>query len=321
MFRTFLVFCELAWVILVKNKRATKKLYAELNAYLAARQLQLTEQHKKRIWFYTAQSAITNYWFATLRGYKPTRTEAKNAIYLGAFTPIADDLMDVQNITFEELQSIEIKKDADALLFHYLNEKLKSVLHEKPLFAHYFKLAHAAQNVSLKQLSTTPLPTGTLKQITYNKGGYYTTLYRMVLQNPPQQNEEKAIYLLGSILQLLNDLFDIHKDFHNGVQTLVTANPDMRSIAKRLAGLSGQFKTVFYGLNYPLSRKKKAYRAIMAIVSRGDVALAHYQKLQGEAAALPIAQYGRKPLIVDMEKLGNIRKNLHACHAACRNTP
>jgi hypothetical protein len=56
----------------------------------------------------------------------------------------------------------------------------------------------------------------------------------------------------------------------------------------------------------------------MAIVTRGHVALAHYRKLQGEATTLDIAAYQRKPLIVDMEKLGNIWRNLKATKCALR---
>jgi hypothetical protein len=79
-----------------------------------------------------------------------------------------------------------------------------------------------------------------------------------------------------------------------------------------------QFRHQFFGLNYPQKNKKRAYRAIMAIVTRGHVALAHYKKLQGTAPQLNIGAYPRKALIVDMEKLGNIGRNLRETRLAER---
>jgi hypothetical protein len=318
MLRVFWVFCQLGWEILYKNRRSTRRLYRELDALLKPYGFALNAEHHKRIFFYTAQSAITNHWFSLLRGKPPTPQERSHAIYLGAFTPIADDLMDSTGQTFEQLVRAKKNDTADAILFAYLLEKLQPLIHESPLFATYFKKAHEAQNRSLKQLGKEKLGIEELKQISFDKGGYYTTLYRMVLQNPPKKGEEAAIYTLGAILQVLNDLFDIYKDLHNGVQTLATNTADINYIAEVLMNLENTFTTEFFALDYPAKNKHKAYTAIMAIVTRGHVALAHYRKLQGEATTLDIAAYQRKPLIVDMEKLGNIWRNLKATKCALR---
>lgn len=52
-------------------------------------------------------------------------------------------------------------------------------------------------------------------------------LYRSVLGTPLISGEEDAIYLLGSILQLANDMFDVYKDFKNGQQTVFTNTEDV----------------------------------------------------------------------------------------------
>ena len=310
MIRTFFVFCELAWVILHKNKQATNALFEELNSILRPHGLALTPEHKKRITFYTAQSAITNYWFSTLRGYKPNTAEVQHALYLGAFTPIADDLMDSTGQTFEALKQMQKTDTTDAILFDYLFSKLNPLLETNTLFAEYFKKAHEAQNRSLKQLQQEPLDLEELKTISFDKGGFYTTLYRMVLTNPPVPGEEKAIYLLGAILQILNDLFDIHKDYHNSVQTLATNTANIFYIKEILQELEADFKKVFFHLDYPTGQKQKSFIGIMAIVTRGHVALDYYGKLQGTIPQLNIGSYPRKTLIVDMEKLGNVWRNL-----------
>jgi hypothetical protein len=316
MLRVFWVFCQLGWEILYKNRRSTRRLYRELDALLKPYGFALNAEHHKRIFFYTAQSAITNHWFSLLRGKPPTPQERSHAIYLGAFTPIADDLMDSTGQTFEQLVRAKKNDTADAILFAYLLEKLQPLIHESPLFATYFKKAHEAQNRSLKQLGKEKLGIEELKQISFDKGGYYTTLYRMVLQNPPKKGEEAAIYTLGAILQVLNDLFDIYKDHHNGVQTLVTNTADIPFIAKELKALESTFMAQYQALDYPATAKRKSLTAIMAIVTRGHVAIEHYLKLQGKAKKLDAAKYDRKPLIVDMEKPGNIWRNLRMTKGA-----
>lgn len=312
MWATFFSFCQLGWAILVQNRKATNALYVELEAQLRTFGFSLTEQHRKRIFFYTAQSAITNFWFSRLRGEKPTSTEIKTALYLGAFTPIADDLMDEHGQTFESLEAQQSNATASHVLFNYLLTELAPHRSINADFERYFKLAHIAQNESLAQLNKVPIALEKLEKITYNKGGYYTTLYRFALNHPPVKGEEEAIYTLGAILQVLNDLFDMHKDYHNRVQTLVTRTADISFIAEKLKVLEIRFRQQFMALDYPERNKRQAYRAIMAIVTRGHVALKQYQRLQGNKRALDIGSYPRKPLIVDMERPGNIWKNLRA---------
>jgi hypothetical protein len=310
MLAVFWSFCQLGWAVFV-NRRRTSKLLASLNRVGAEFGFALDEVTKKRIHFYTAQSAITNHWFCMLRGKKPTPHEIENALLLGAFTPIADDLMDESGQTFEQLENQESKATTAHILFRYLLERLKPLRDTNPA-ARYFTKAHHAQNQSLLQLQKEPLDLDILERITFDKGGYYTTLYRFVLNHPAQPGEEAAIYNLGAMLQLLNDLFDVHKDYHNGVQTLVTRTANIHAVAEKLKALEAQFRHQFCALNYPQKNKKRAYRAIMAIVARGHVALAHYKKLQGTAQQLNIGAYPRKALIVDMEKLGNIGRNVRA---------
>ena len=319
MIRAFFSFVRLAKVILLTNKKKTNQLYIELNEVLKPYGYNLTDNQKKRIWFYTAQSAITNHWFSQLREFSPTAAEVKNALYLGAFNPIADDLMDENKITFEELKNIDIESSSNAILYQYLYNKLRPLQLNNKLFNAYFKKAHLAQNESLKQLDRKLLTNDELKEISCNKGGFYTMLYRTILENKPVAGEEEAIYTLGSILQLLNDLFDLHKDFHNSVQTLATNTADIHFMRSELENLEFTFKEQFLALEYPKSAIRKSYTSIMAIVTRGHVALDYYEKLQGDDSNLKIEEYERKPLIVDMEKPKNIWLNLKFAARATRS--
>lgn len=312
MTEVFFRFCRLGWDILGPNKRRTLQLYKELNTLLSPKGFALTEDHKKRIFFYTAQSAITNHWFGLLRGHSANQQEIQDAIYLGAFTPIADDLMDQNNLSFESLLEARLPESADTLLFDYLLKKLDSLRKANPHFESYFIKAHLAQNESLKQLGKEPLSEEELESISFNKGGLYTLLYRHVLKNQPVAGEDDSIFTLGSILQLLNDLFDLHKDYHNGVQTLINYNPNIHAIEKRLEALNEKFLNQYTNLDYPKTNIRKSILSIWAITTRGDVAIEQYGKIQGSANQINISEYERKPLIVDMEKIGNVLKNLKA---------
>ena len=310
MFQTLQQFFTIAWVILVQNKRNTHALFEELEAHLNPKGFTLSNEHRKRIAFYTAQSALTNYWFSTLRGEKPTASETKLGLYLGAYTPITDDLMDNTGSTYQQLRTIAPDSSAEACIFNYLWEKMQPSLNANSLFALYFEKAHEAQNESLVQMESTPLGLDELREITFNKGAYATLLYRFLLQNEAKSGEIDAIYTLGAILQVMNDLFDIYKDYHHGAQTLVTNTADIHFIKKSVDGLETKFRSQFFALDYPPRQKKKAWLAIMAIVTRGHIASKHYLDLQGNSAKIDIATYPRKPLIVDMEKLGNVWKNV-----------
>jgi hypothetical protein len=88
---------------------------------------------------------------------------------------------------------------------------------------------------------------------------------------------------------VLNDLFDIYKDHHNGVQTLVTNTADIPFIAKELKALESTFMAQYQALDYPATAKQKSLTAIMAIVTRGHVALVQYLKAARHNQKLDVA--------------------------------
>jgi hypothetical protein len=73
--------------------------------------------------------------------------------------------------------------------------------------------------------------------------------------HPRKVKKQPSIHL-GAILQVLNDLFDIYKDHHNGVQTLVTNTADIPFIAKELKALESTFMAQYQALDYPATAKQ-----------------------------------------------------------------
>ncbi len=295
------------------NGYRNRILINELNSFLKQSDLTLSSKHISRISFYTIQSCITNSWFSKLRGTTLSNEEIQRGLYLGAFTPIYDDLMDSSGLTHSELVSFiengKEKSSVSFLLLQYLFNKLNKNTKDFHLFEHYFKIAGEAQTESLKQINEEKLTNSELRKISYDKGGYFTLLYRSVLNNPLIVNEEKAIYSLGNILQLTNDIFDAHKDYHNKQQTLVNYSQSINDLNNEFLELTDSTIKQFCNLAYPSKNIKSALNEIIPIIARGIVCLDQFLKLQeNNNGIFEIEKFSRKELICDMEKIKNIKK-------------
>ena len=144
------------------NKFRNRILINELNSHLKQSGHRLRSKHISRISFYTIQSCITNSWFSKLRGIAASNEEIQRGLYLGAFTPIYDDLMDSSGLTHSELISFiengNTKSSVSFRLLQYLYNKLKKNRKDFNSFEHYFKIAGEAQTESLKQIKDNNLP-------------------------------------------------------------------------------------------------------------------------------------------------------------------
>lgn len=310
MIKSLRSFLSLGYQLFYVNKKRTENLYRELEEVLEDKGFELSKPLKKRIFLYTSQSAITNYWFSILRGYPPTEREVENGLYLGAFTPVTDDLMDTTHKTFEGLLSNQNIDSEEAVLFSYLWKKLKKHREASPRFMEYIRKTQIAQDHSLKQLKEAEISDDELKAICFNKGGYSTLLYRSILENEISEAEEAAIFSLGAGLQMLNDIFDLYKDVQNNTQTLITNHPDFRNIESEFTQLTERFTQQYFSTSFPAKSIKKSHRAIWVVFSRGIVALDQFKGLQGENKFLEVEKFSRSPLIVDMEKPRNLYKSL-----------
>lgn len=301
---------HLGWELVLNHRRATR-LLAELETVVAPYGFEITPRTRDRIRLYTALIAITSHWYGLLRGTPPNREEIDDALRLGAFTPLADDLMDEHGWSFEELIAQANNSSSEHVLLTYFMERITALRQSRPAFDRYFVAAHKAQNASLKQLQKEPLPLEYLQHITYEKGGQYALLYRSVLQHPFVEGEEEFVYHSVGGQQILNDLFDLHKDYHNGSQTLINRNPDVRAAERLLDALADTLRDQIRGLNYPARNKARAFRSIMSINVRGYVALDQFRDIQGDRPTIDIGAHTQAELLVDMEKPINVWKNVY----------
>jgi len=286
----------------------------ELNGVLKAKKASLTANQIKRIHFSTALSCITNSWFSTLRGTKLSSKEKSDALYIGAITPLIDDLTDSLKLTsgyfLQELNKNSNDVSIDMLLPNYIYKKLfadsNAELHQ------LFDAALTAHDVSVEQLNKQRLSDENLKEITYTKGGFTTFVYRMVLCHPLKTGEKDAVYTLGYLMQLINDAFDVYKDFKNRQQTLFTNTIDIQTMRSEFEAANNKMINQFIQLGYKESNTKRCLTQISTIIARGRVCLDVLLRCQETTNdVFKIESYAREQLICDMEKLANIRKALN----------
>ena len=302
------LYLKTAYHVFVVNAFKTLKLIKELNQVLYIYNRQLDDYTTGRIHFYTKQSALTNLWFSTLRGYKPTAEEAKMALYIGALTPLADDLTDELNLSSAEILSkvaeVNSASSDNIILLNYLYKKIKAFKNSDLEIA--LNEAMNAQNKSIVQRNKAVLDEKSLAKLTKEKGGSATYLYRNILCNNPLTGEKDVIYSLGYVLQLTNDLFDIHKDFTQKQQTLFTNTLQFQLLLNDFRLSIENCTKAFLNLDLPLRNKQRFLASLSLLFARGLVGAEMLENLNNIKPTWQLAEMQRSELICDMEKPANI---------------
>jgi len=117
----------------------------------------------------------------------------------------------------------EIKTDDEYLkIFKESIDFLRSSVDKKTfeIFTNYIQIEHICQLMSIYQSSDKSLTKDNLLKITLAKGGI-TIMAGIFLMVPKITKEKiKAIYEIGGVLQILEDVHDIKEDLKMGIQTL-----------------------------------------------------------------------------------------------------
>lgn len=303
-------FAGLGSELFFPTKRRVHELNAELQKIAFNNGVHFSDAQRRKIEVYASQSAIMNRHFCELRGVKPSEEEQWSALYFAAFTTVLDDLMDSRQTTFEQTLLWASKHKQEACVFLFLYGKLEELFQVKT-FKHFFDLTQQAQNESLKQTLQEPLNQNEILKISFDKGGYSTLASRAVLSHELTEAEAEAIYVLGGVYQLLNDTFDVYKDFAvEPLQTIIQVKPDFNFVRSLLKQQWDHFSKLYFKLPFGKLDLQKSYTSIAIIAARGWVACDQFSRLQGTHYTLDISAFSRKELIVDMEKPLNLWKSV-----------
>lgn len=264
-----------------------------------------------------AAPAILGESFALLRGKKMSESERKAITYAGAITGLFDDFFDKKKLAPDYIKQLVISPDSikgntsNERLFNAFYQKILSEIKNRNVFVNYFLNVHDAQVLSKKQ--TEPdISKSDITYITYAKGGYSLLFYRSTLDNPISENEQKMLYVLGSILQLENDIFDIYKDHRDGIMTLATTCTGIAELRNQYLNLINQFKELVSATEYLTYNQKQFADIMLVLMSRGVVCMDQLESLEKRSNnKFVINEYVRKDLICDMEKPVNFLKTVH----------
>ena len=119
------------------------------------------------------------------------------------------------------------------------------------------------------------------------------------------------MFQLGAIMQFENDIFDIYKDFKNGIQTLPTTVTKSNKLRKLYSEQIKLFIKLCYEMDFPKGQISNFLDGVMPVLNRGCVCLDRYQFLENSNNGLfDLESFNRKQLICDMETISNLFKTI-----------
>lgn len=259
--------------------------------------------------------AIVGEGFCTLRLSPMSRQERLACTYQGALTGLYDDFFDKTNISTEGIRQMMDKPEAyiantslEKLFIHFLLQ-VHDNLPDKTFFRKSFNWVFDAQIQSSKQAEEY-LSYDTIKEITFQKGGYSLLFYRSAFAHEMKEGEEAALYQCGAVMQLGNDIFDIYKDQRDNIRTLLSACNSIEWPREIFISELNESISLIKATAYNPKGVKFYLRKYILGMSRCFVALDQLENLQKSSGGKFIpANYSRKDMICDMEKPTNILRS------------
>lgn len=275
----------------------------------------LAASYHKRFRLYTIIATIFISWLETLHGKKLSLTAKHTALLFCGLTPLFDDLFDDFNYSATEIKSLSQKK----IQRNTLIEKICIALFEKIEYTNgHLEWTALWEKVLDYQIYSQEQQHDTIDDIrlidiTKGKGGYSLLLYfEAILDKNYPKAEADAVFQLGYLIQLTNDIFDVYKDRNAGITTLATKASDMHQLKVFYNNEVKKNVAQFEALPYKKRNIDSFIIQYMLIVSRGWVALEQLCALQTAEIdnRFQLHKYSRKQLVCDMELWKNIRKSL-----------
>lgn len=259
--------------------------------------------------YYGIAVPIIGEMYCLLRGTKLSNSERESLTYLGSSTGLFDDFFDEKDTPEKHIKEL-ITQPTEALCRNS---------HEQLFVRFYSKVLSKANSTFIKEYSLKVFDAQILSKeqtdphispeeilfITKEKGGHSILFYRTALNNDISDSEKDMLHKVGFLGQLENDLFDIYKDYQEGVFTLVTTEKSMTKLRSEYISLLNECFKLIEKTNFRKKDKKNFSRFIAVIACRGIVCLDQLIKLE-ENGLFEVSKHGRKDLICDMGKIKNI---------------
>lgn len=255
--------------------------------------------------------------YCTLRNLKMTGKERYSLTFLGSITSLFDDFFDKKKLPDDYIREMIINsfsiigKDSYEKLFLKLYNKSLESVDDRTLLIENALTVFESQILSRKQKNS-DITQFDIETITFEKGGSSMLMYRNVLKNKMDDAEQKLIYKLGGIGQLENDIFDVYKDYKEGIKTLATTMQKTSHLRQKYVTLMAEVFDSVEKTNFPAGSKKRFRKIISLVMSRGLVCLDCIEKNERKTNnEFRIEKYERNDLICNMESFKSFAKLIH----------
>ena len=252
--------------------------------------------------------------YKRLQGKKLTDDERKRATLFGILTPVGDDLFDEDKLDIESIKKITYDPQsytATTFSAHVAKEIQAFLLQDVPHKAAYLQASKNVLDIQIKTVQQTKagISAQDLEYITYTKGAVSVIIYHQCLNEVADEQMQEVLFLIGSLYQLGNDIFDLYKDVRDNIYTLINTCEDFINFRKKFLERVQLQNQKIMALPYTEKNKKEFCFVMNTINARSVVALDQFVTLQKKMGNKPDWwKLQRKDMIVDMEKPVNFLK-------------
>lgn len=245
--------------------------------------------------------------FTLLYGRRLNKEERKRLVYYFTAAALYDAFFDETRLSDDDIRKMSFdtenytpQTDAETAWI-FLHQYLKKNIQDTAAYGVCCEEIYKAQKLSLQQFHS-ELSNETLEKLTHDKGGYSVLICHFYVQQTFTNIELDCWYLIGSCIQLCNDLYDIYKDTQDDLHTLATRaktyNEALNFFNKQVGAL--QQKIVM--LNKSNAVKQRFSFLMATVYAFGYIALDNLKRIQGKHPSLPVfSSLNREELIIDME--------------------
>lgn len=266
-------------------------------------------EQKKVLKYYPLLSVCANADnYAALANRSLNETERKKITVMSAMATLCDDLLDEEGWLMEDLfiflEALQFQKplhkaSAKAALILSINQEFLSY-GIPTTYWEQLRTAFIAQSNSIQQNQNYLTKEETL-QISKEKNGQTSLLVASLMEQDWTPLQLKIIYQTGVMGQLMNDIFDTHKDLNEGIYTIVSkvnAIAELKEIyTKELTNLHGLIRQ----LNLPKHSQQKIINNLTPINAFGMVGLHRMAQIETSAKGkVDWKNLPRKALVFDM---------------------
>ncbi len=250
--------------------------------------------------------------YKRLQGKNLNEAERKRATLFGILTPVGDDLFDIDKLNIENIRTITYNPDvfiANSFSAHVAKEIQSYLLKHVPDQQEYLQASKNVLEIQVETIQQThpSISKETLEAITYSKGAYSVIIYHQALDTIADAQMKEVLYLIGSLFQLGNDIFDLYKDVKDNIYTLVNTCDDFSLFSIDFKERIRSMNKAIYALPYSAKDKKEFSIIMNTINARSMVALEQFERLQKKTGnKIEWWNRSRKDMICDMEKPANV---------------